>query len=102
MLSSFEDFSYAEMTMAIHPKRRVDVTTRDVNGETLILDRKHEDVHQLNSSASYVWQYCDGHISVHEIALAMARDFSIDLEVAERDVTDLITKLTALGLLESA
>lgn len=83
------------------PKRRADVTTRDVNGETLILDRKHEDVHQLNRSASYVWQCCDGRMSTHEIAIAMAKDFSLDLEVAERDVADLITKLAALGLLES-
>lgn len=93
--------TYAELSMAIHPKRRTDVTTRDVNGEILILDRKNEDVHQLNSSASYVWRYCDGLISTHEIAMAMATDFSIDLEAAERDVADLITKLTALGLLES-
>lgn len=87
--------------MAILPKRRADVTTRKVNGETLILDRKHEDVHQLNSSASYVWQYCDGRISVHEIAVAMAKDFSIDLEIAEIDVADLISKLAGLGLLEA-
>lgn len=83
------------------PKRRADVTTRDVNGETLILDRKYEDVHQLNKSASYVWQCCDGRISTYEIAMAMAKDFSIDLDVAEKDVADLITKLAALGLLES-
>lgn len=87
--------------MAILPKRRADVTTRDVNGETLILDRKHEDVHQLNGSASYVWQCCDGRISVHEIAVAMAKDFSIDLEVAERDVADIISQLAALDLLET-
>lgn len=86
--------------MAIYPKRRTDVTTRDVDGETLILDRKNEDVHQLNRSASYVWQYCDGQKSTHEIAMSMAKDFTIDLEAAERDVVDLITKLTALGLLE--
>lgn len=86
--------------MAIHPKRRTDVTSRNVNGEILILDRKNEDVHQLNSTASFVWQYCDGQATIHEIAVAMAKDYSIDLEDAERDVTDLIRKLKALGLLE--
>lgn len=86
--------------MVIHPKRRTDVTTRDINGEILILDRKNEDVHQLNSSASYVWQKCDGQVSVRDIAGAMAKDFSIDFEVAEKDVNELIGKLRALGLLE--
>lgn len=94
-------FSSQELPMVIHPKRRTDVTTRDINGEILILDRKNEDVHQLNSSASYVWQNCDGQVSVRDIAVAMAKDFSIDFEVAEKDVNELIGKLRALGLLES-
>ena len=87
--------------MPVFPKRRADLTTRDVNGETLILDRKHEDVHQLNNSASYVWQCCDGRMTSHDIAVAMAMDFSIVLEAAERDVASLISQLVALGLLET-
>ena len=83
------------------PKRRVDVTTRDVNGETLILDRKHEEVHQLNNTASYVWQRCDGKTSVAEIVLSMAHDFGAEPADVERDVAGLIAQFSVLHLLES-
>lgn len=85
----------------MRPKRRSHVTERDLDGETLILDRLREEVHQLNVSASYVWRCCDGHLTVNEIAIAMARDFSIDLEEAEKDATRIISQLIALGLLQS-
>ena len=83
------------------PLRRADVTTRHLDGETLILDRKHEEVHQLNPSASYVWQRCDGQNTVAEIAASMAQEFGLGLEEAERDVVNLLSKLASLRLLES-
>lgn len=85
----------------MRPVRRLHVTTRDLDGETLILDRHREEVHQLNLSASYVWECCDGRLTVEEIAAAMARDFAISLEEAERDTANLISQFIALGLLES-
>ena len=81
------------------PLRRADLTTRELEGETLILDRQHEHVHQLNTSASYVWQRCDGQTTVREIAESMAQDFGIGLEEAERDVEGLVSRLKELGLL---
>ena len=85
----------------MRPLRRADVTTRDLDSETLILDRKHEEVHHLNPSASYVWQCCDGRMTVGEIAASMAQAFDVELEDAERDVANLIARLVALHLLES-
>lgn len=82
------------------PKRRADVTTRDVRGETLILDRKHEEVHQLNNTASYIWQRCDGKASVAEIALSMAHDYGVAPGDAEQDVAGLIAQFSVLRLLE--
>ena len=83
------------------PKRRIDVTTRDVNGETLILDRMREEVHQLNKSASYVWQRCDGKTSVAEIAQSMVHEFNVRPEDVERDLAGLIARFSDLKLLES-
>lgn len=81
------------------PLQRADLTTRELDGETLILDRQHEQVHQLNTSASYVWKRCDGRMTVREIAESMARDFTISLGEAEKDVEGLVSRLKELGLL---
>jgi len=86
--------------MPTFPKRRADVITRDVKGETLILDRKHEEVHQLNNTASYIWQRCDGKTSVAEIARSMAHDFCAEPGDVEQDVAGLIAQFSALRLLE--
>lgn len=84
----------------MRPMRRSHVTTRDLDGETLILDRQRDEVHQLNLSASYVWRRCDGQTTIEEIAAGMVRDFAIHLEEAQRDTVSLISQFVALGLLE--
>ena len=85
----------------MRPLRRADVTTRDLDSETLILDRRHQEVHHLNPSASYVWQCCDGRKTVGQIASSMAQEFGIEVEDAQRDVVSLLSQLNALHLLES-
>ena len=83
------------------PKRRADVTSRDVNGELLILDRQFEQVHQLNSTASYIWLRCDGSTTVAEVVASMAHDFGLQTEDAKNDVMQIISQFRLLQLLES-
>lgn len=88
------------MNMGMFPRQRTDITAREVDGDFLILDRKHNELHQLNSTASYVWQRCDGKTSVSEIAQAMVQEFGAEPAGVEKDVAALIAQFTALHLLE--
>ena len=83
------------------PKRRADVTSRDVNGELLILDRRLEQVHQLNSTACYIWLRCDGNTTVAEVVASMAHDFGLQTKDAKNDVMQIISQFRLLQLLES-
>lgn len=83
------------------PKRRADVTSRDVNGELLILDRRLEQVHQLNSTACYIWLRCDGNTTVAELVASMADDFGLQIEDVKNDVMQIISQFRLLQLLES-
>jgi Coenzyme PQQ synthesis protein D (PqqD) len=82
------------------PKRRPDVLSRLIDGETVVLDRQAGWVHQLNQTASYVWERCDGQSTVTDIVHRLAHAFDVDLSVATRDVRALIRQLQELHLLE--
>jgi len=84
-----------------HPKRRVDVNVRMVDGEVVVLDRQSDLIHQLNHTASYIWGRCDGQSTVAEIANQLAAAFQVDADTAVQDVATTIRQLHSIGLLES-
>lgn len=80
-------------------RQRTDLISRKADGEALILDRSAGKVHQLNSTASYIWDHCDGARTVEEVVAGLANDFSVDIETARRDVLKTLEVFEHLGLL---
>ncbi|HWP58354.1 MAG TPA: PqqD family protein [Candidatus Acidoferrales bacterium] len=83
------------------PRRRTDVRTRLIDGETIVLDRRQELVHQLNRTASYIWQRLDGQRTPAEIAEQICQAFEVDEATALKDVLETIARLRKLDLLEN-
>lgn len=83
------------------PKRRTDLSSRDVDGETVVLDRRLGKVHQLNRTASYVWQHCDGRTDLREIVASLARSYGVEPGDVEADVAAVIAQLVELRLIET-
>ena len=79
--------------------RRTDVKVQHVDGETLVLDDKNELIHQLNQTASFVWNLCDGRTSTTQIVRSLVNQFDVDESVAAQDVPVIIEKLRELNLL---
>jgi DNA-binding MarR family transcriptional regulator len=86
--------------MADYPRRRSDVSARLVEGETVVLDRQADLVHQLNQTASFIWHRCDGQCTAREIAEQLGAAFDVDLDIAEGSVTAALQQFEQLGLLE--
>ncbi|MET0554792.1 MAG: HPr-rel-A system PqqD family peptide chaperone [Vicinamibacteria bacterium] len=86
----------------LNPKKRDDVSARVIAGETVVLDRDGGRVHQLNATASYVWERCDGSASPTEIARDLSEQYDVEPDQAASDVTSLVGQFRELGLLESA
>ena len=81
-------------------KRRLDVKSRLVDGETVVLDQQAGVIHQLNATASFIWERCDGQSTLTDIAQQLAHAFEVDPHVASCDVNAMIRQLEALHLLE--
>jgi hypothetical protein len=82
------------------PQRRPDVTYRTIDGETVILNRQEGRLHQLNPTASFIWNCCDGTLKIDEIADRLANAYEIDSITGRKDVEEILSKLRSLNLLQ--
>jgi len=82
------------------PKRRSDVSIREVEGDTVVLNRAAEQIHRLNSTASFIWHRCDGRRTVRDIADELTGTFDVEPEAANEAVVAALRQLDQLGLLD--
>lgn len=82
------------------PRQTSHVSVKEIDGQTLVLDRSHDKLHELNTTAAYIWRCCDGKTTVPEIVSATAREFDADPDTVERDVADILGKLADMHLIE--
>jgi len=83
-----------------HPKRRSDLSYRTIEGETLILNRKEGHLHQLNPTASFIWDCCDGKSDIAEIIDRLAGAYEVNSSTARKDVEEVLSNLRSSNLLE--
>ena len=83
-----------------YPRRRSDVRVRVIEGETVVLDRQGGLIHQLNRTASYIWERCDGQFTLADIAHQLAEGFEVETTTAVADVAAIVEQLRQLNLLE--
>ena len=82
------------------PKRRSDLNYRTIDGETVILNRKEGRLHQLNPTASFIWDCCDGNWNIAEIVDRLAGAYEVDASTARKDVEEVISNLRNSNLLD--
>ena len=90
----------APRSSMLRPKRRPDIQTRLVEGETVVLDRREEFIHQFNKTATYIWERCDGLRTSDEITHELCQAFEVDYPTARRDVLATVETLRRSKLLE--
>ena len=81
--------------------RSESITSRDVEGEMLLVDTQNMQVHQLNRTASVVWEKCDGMHTVGDIIASLINEYDVKPEVAKQEVISLIAQLQDLKLIMS-
>lgn len=82
-----------------------DCVTRSVAGETIIVPvRGHvgdlDSIFTLNEVASVIWENIDGQRTVRQVAEAVAEEFKVSREEAERDVGEFFMELLEADLIQ--
>jgi len=80
--------------------KRSDVVVQGVEGEVLLLDMKGNKLHQLNQTATLLWDAMDGEMSVADLAALLVDKFGIDEAQALNDVSRTMEVLREAGLVE--
>lgn len=84
-----------------HPTRRSDLSIQTVDGEMVVLDHAARQIHQLNTTASFIWHRCDGQHTVRDIADKLTRAFDVDRDAAHGAVMGSLRQFNDLGLLHA-
>ncbi len=86
-----------------HLKPKTDrVSCRELEGETILLDLQADVYYYLNPAGSRAWTLLgEGHTG-KAIAATLFDEFDAPLEQIEEDITQLLTDLLAMGLVEES
>jgi hypothetical protein len=81
------------------------VVSRVVAGETLIVPVRGKvgdlaSIYSFNGTGSLIWQILDSPRSLVDLIDAVEREYAVDLETATKDVTQFVTDLHSVGLLD--
>lgn len=79
--------------------KRPELNIRTIDQETVIVDKNTGEVHQLNPTASYIWDQFDGVTTIDQVTSKLANEFNIDENQAKVDVNSVVDQLKELKLL---
>jgi hypothetical protein len=82
------------------PRLREDLCVREIDGEAVVLDRKHERMHSFNLTAACIVQAIDGRRSAEDISRVLCERFEVEADAALHDTRQVIEQLGQLGLLD--
>ena len=85
--------------MTIPVKRRDGLILRKVQHDLLLLDTEFNQIHQLNETASFIWENWEQVPDPIGIARLLAQKFDVDEQVVLNDVSAIVGRLQELNLL---
>jgi hypothetical protein len=85
--------------------RSKSVVARVVAGETLIVPIRARvgdlaSIYSFNGTGTLIWKLLDAPRTPAELAMAVAEEYEVDLAQAERDVSEFVNEMKAVGLVE--
>jgi hypothetical protein len=87
--------------MSNYPKRRSNLSWRQLGDFTLILDSQiNKEVHHLNDVGALIWELCDGSHSIDEIKDQLCNEYDVTPDIALDDINSLLEEMQQKGLLE--
>jgi len=73
---------------------------QELDKKVLILSAEKNMAHELNETASWLWNHLEKKVTFTHLVEALTGDYNVDHEMASKDVSDLLSNLKERGLLE--
>ncbi len=78
---------------------RANLSSQQIDGELVILDKDNGQIHQLNSVASLIWQQLEAGLSVDAIVKKLTQFYEVDVAMAKADLDKVLQQFKDLELL---
>jgi ornithine carbamoyltransferase len=76
------------------------VFAQEVDGEMVLLDMESENYFGLDEVGTAIWQAMQEHGSLQEVFDDLLKQYDVEAEVLEHDLSDFVGKLVESGLVE--
>ena len=91
------DSDYLERRYAKNPS----MVSRRIADEFILVPIRHnvgdlDSIYTLNEVGARIWELIDGNNSVREIRDRIVEEYEVDPQIAEQDMTELVTQLEAI------
>jgi coenzyme PQQ biosynthesis protein PqqD len=73
---------------------------REIQDQVVIISPTDSVLHQLNTTASFIWQQMNGTRTLAEIAALLADRYAVPVTQAEADAAELLAQLSEKHLLD--
>lgn len=91
-----------EITPATGLIRTRQLLEADVSGEIVALDVEKGQCYGLNSVGSRVWMLLAERTTISDICATLTREFDVDADTCQAEVTRLVSELQAEGLVQAS
>jgi len=85
--------------LSSHIKISREVLSQEVSGETVLLDLQSESYFGLDEVGTRIWQLLQQEGCLQQVFDTMLEEFDVDEKQLEKDLGDLLDKLTDEGLI---
>lgn len=79
-----------------------DTAHRVLSDEALVVNFRNSFFYNLNPVGTFIWDRCDGHHTIDQIAAEITEEYEVSPEDAARDCLEFIESLIEQGLLQWA
>lgn len=78
------------------------IVSRRIEDEVILVPIRHDvadlqSIYTLNEVGAYIWEQIDGHRTTAEILALTVEEFQVTEEEAQKDLTQFIEELSAIG-----
>jgi hypothetical protein len=84
----------------MYQKSIAELVEREVEGETVVLNPKTGEVHQLNAVASCIWRSMEQATDIDRLVEQLVDEFDVDQQTAARDVQRFLDDMLARNLVK--
>lgn len=82
----------------IRPRKRANIRSYTIDGEAVLYHERNEATFHLNQTAFVLWDACDGHRTLGDLAGILRESYDVDVVTAKDDVDQIVAYLAGAEL----